>query len=118
MSAEASVGEIVASLTMAQREALLGAELREARGAYRPEGLYVTADKRVRYNLAILRLLPDYLTPTQRLTPLGLAVREHLIENQRCDDCPPVGYPTDKTRCIPCDRRNHLNRPDAEKEMK
>lgn len=22
-----------------------------------------------------------------------------------CDDCPPVGYPTDKTRCIPCPRR-------------
>lgn len=23
----------------------------------------------------------------------------------RCEDCPPVGYPTDKTRCAPCDRR-------------
>lgn len=22
-----------------------------------------------------------------------------------CDDCPPVGYPTDKTRCTPCPRR-------------
>ena len=22
-----------------------------------------------------------------------------------CDDCPPVGYPTDKTRCLPCPRR-------------
>lgn len=22
-----------------------------------------------------------------------------------CDDCPPLGYPTDKTRCLPCPRR-------------
>ena len=26
-------------------------------------------------------------------------------EPHRCEDCPPVGYPTDKTRCAPCDRR-------------
>lgn len=24
----------------------------------------------------------------------------------RCEDCPPVGYPTAKTRCAPCDRRS------------
>lgn len=23
-----------------------------------------------------------------------------------CEDCPPVGYPTDKTRCTPCPRRS------------
>lgn len=23
-----------------------------------------------------------------------------------CEDCPPVGYPTDKTRCAPCPRRS------------
>lgn len=23
-----------------------------------------------------------------------------------CEDCPPVGYPTDKTRCEPCPRRD------------
>lgn len=22
-----------------------------------------------------------------------------------CEDCPPWGYPTDKTRCAPCPRR-------------
>lgn len=22
-----------------------------------------------------------------------------------CEDCPPVGYPTDDTRCMPCPRR-------------
>lgn len=25
-----------------------------------------------------------------------------------CDDCPPVGYPTDKTRCLPCPRRTKV----------
>lgn len=23
----------------------------------------------------------------------------------RCEDCPPIGYPTDKTRCLPCPLR-------------
>ena len=27
------------------------------------------------------------------------------INDSRCEDCPPVGYPTDKTRCSDCDRR-------------
>lgn len=27
-----------------------------------------------------------------------------------CEDCPPVGYPTDKTRCTPCPRRTLLDR--------
>ena len=27
-------------------------------------------------------------------------------EPSRCEDCPPVGYPTDETRCAPCDRRS------------
>lgn len=29
-------------------------------------------------------------------------------ETDLCDDCPPVGYPTDKTRCTPCPRRPSL----------
>jgi hypothetical protein len=27
-------------------------------------------------------------------------------EESLCEDCPPVGYPTDKTRCTPCPRRS------------
>ena len=27
------------------------------------------------------------------------------MKDDLCDDCPPVGYPTDKTRCLPCPRR-------------
>ena len=26
-----------------------------------------------------------------------------------CDDCPPIAYPTDKTRCTPCPRRVEMN---------
>ncbi|CAH1665458.1 MULTISPECIES: hypothetical protein [unclassified Chelatococcus] len=29
-------------------------------------------------------------------------------EASRCSDCPPVGYPTDETRCEPCDRRTEV----------
>lgn len=27
------------------------------------------------------------------------------LSNVVCEDCPPKGYPTDKTRCLPCPRR-------------
>lgn len=27
------------------------------------------------------------------------------VKSGRCEDCPPVGYPTDKMRCLPCPRR-------------
>ena len=27
-----------------------------------------------------------------------------------CEDCPPVGYPTDDTRCLPCPRRPGADR--------
>ena len=29
-----------------------------------------------------------------------------------CSDCPPDEYPTDKTRCSPCPRRNFRERSD------
>lgn len=29
-----------------------------------------------------------------------------------CEDCPPVGYPTDKTRCLPCPRRTEPHKPE------
>ena len=28
-----------------------------------------------------------------------------MIEENTCSDCPPFGYPNDKTRCLPCPRR-------------
>lgn len=27
------------------------------------------------------------------------------MDAKLCEDCPPVGYETDKTRCLPCPRR-------------
>lgn len=27
-----------------------------------------------------------------------------------CEDCPPVGYPTDKTRCVDCPRNSNTER--------
>lgn len=34
-------------------------------------------------------------------------------EQTLCGDCPPVGYPTDKTRCLPCPRRTEQGAPEA-----
>lgn len=28
------------------------------------------------------------------------------VASTNCEDCPPVGYPTDDTRCLPCPRRS------------
>jgi len=37
---------------------------------------------------------------------------ERLLTDVRlCEDCPPVGYPTDKTRCDECPRKQTENPP-------
>jgi hypothetical protein len=36
----------------------------------------------------------------------GLAAQPPAAQVETCSDCPPVGYPTDKTRCDPCPRRS------------
>jgi len=41
----------------------------------------------------------DEIAPTHFMFPPAI----HL--GVRCEDCPPPGYPTDRTRCAPCDRR-------------
>lgn len=35
----------------------------------------------------------------------GENVAERIRAAKACGDCPPVGYPTDETRCTPCPRR-------------
>jgi hypothetical protein len=40
------------------------------------------------------------------LRPLALHIRNLTKEAHLCEDCPPVGYPTEETRCLPCPRRN------------
>ena len=44
----------------------------------------------------------------QRL--VGLQMRAEGM--RKCEDCPPVGYPTDNTRCEPCPRREPNNQAD------
>lgn len=56
--------------------------------------------------------------PEWRRPSISHAEREHtppafaawLVELarrcRRCEDCPPIGYPTDKTRCAPCPHRS------------
>jgi hypothetical protein len=42
---------------------------------------------------------PYYLTEEEE---------QRLIKREQeslCEDCPPIGYPTDKTRCAACPRR-------------
>jgi hypothetical protein len=77
-----SAQEIAAKLTEAQRRAVLFAQWREQNGVWHPAGWHITADRRVRYRLSCAGVLRDYLTPTQRLTPLGLEVR-NLLEQER-----------------------------------
>lgn len=47
-------------------------------------------------------------------TAIALANPLSQKTEELCDDCPPVGYPTDKTRCLPCPRRAALANPDPQ----
>lgn len=38
----------------------------------------------------------------------GVGCSDCVLVMQLCEDCPPAGYPTDKTRCTPCPRRTAL----------
>jgi hypothetical protein len=49
----------------------------------------------------------DYLEAAYAvLTTLPARTYADGVEDDLCDGCPPVGYPTDKTRCLPCPRRS------------
>lgn len=47
--------------------------------------------------------------------PFGVAGTIQILEGV-CSDCPPVGYPTDKTRCYPCPRREKRSGDDRRTE--
>jgi hypothetical protein len=36
---------------------------------------------------------------------VGISVVDVTPSDDLCEDCPPIGYPTDRTRCLPCPRR-------------
>jgi hypothetical protein len=75
---EARAARVAGELTKAQRKALLdGAFVVRGQADYRNGRLAIRADKRVRYNLCLRKMLTDYIG-TPLLTPLGLLVRKHL----------------------------------------
>lgn len=41
----------------------------------------------------------------QSVTRIAVEAYLAVVPDSRCEDCPPIGYPTDETRCTPCDRR-------------
>jgi len=46
--------------------------------------------------------IPDFMRNQKNLA----AERLKDSTKARCDDCPPIGYPTEKTRCAECPRLN------------
>lgn len=50
-------------------------------------------------------LLSHYLDIARDVRDAALHPAEPLTAEALCEDCPPVGYPTDETRCSPCPRR-------------
>lgn len=77
------VAGIARGLSEAQRKAVQSAVWRDGDGGWHFSGWFIQADRRVRYRLCAAGLLPDYLSPLQPLTHLGLAVRVHLQEQSR-----------------------------------
>lgn len=74
---------IAGKLSAAQKRAVKSAIFRKEDGAWNPEGYYTHGDKRVRFALATRNLTRDYLRRSNRLTPLGLSVRQILEEQAR-----------------------------------
>lgn len=67
-------------------------------------------------DIRILKKVPTQATPPQPLSeesakPAG-------APDTLCSDCPPLGYPTDKTRCAPCPRRDMLTNEQIEQAFK
>ena len=54
--------------------------------------------------LAVLRFFPAPTNPGQP-SEASTAAPATDAQSDLCEDCPPNGYPTDKTRCEPCPRR-------------
>lgn len=57
----------------------------------------------------------DLIVALVNAAPALLAAAEG-EKDKLCDDCPPVGYPTDKTRCLPCPRRIPPSHPDRREQ--
>jgi uncharacterized paraquat-inducible protein A len=56
----------------------------------------------------IMNKLKGYLTEWKK-EELSLKRRLRRMKKARvCSDCPPVGYPTDKTRCSTCPNKREL----------
>jgi hypothetical protein len=81
MTAPTDPATVAGKLTKAQRERVLRAIFREKDGAWWPEGWYVGGDKRIRRALCQKGIIRDYLRYSYPLTPLGLAVRSHLLSD-------------------------------------
>jgi hypothetical protein len=84
----------------ATRRAILWHNIREQTCAYEPPAsLTDDALDRILRALGGPVFLADY-------DALGWPRPDEMEELETlCEDCPPIGYPTDKTRCTPCPRR-------------
>lgn len=71
-------------------EMILAADWRKWEELASPDEFVRWAKSRANYALSIINDAPQ---PTEPVV-------------HRCEDCPPVGYSTDVTRCEPCDRRS------------
>ena len=77
------IDRVIAGLTEAQKRMVLSARFKKRDGAWCPEGWYAGGDKRVRWALKRADLTTGYLRDSNRLTPLGLAVRARLQERPK-----------------------------------
>lgn len=63
------------------------------------------AEKRMRALEHINALMDQSDRARRSCTTVHTATLRFLIQ-ALCSDCPPVGYPVDTTRCLPCPRRD------------
>jgi hypothetical protein len=68
-------------------------------------------EKRLRITATLFREKGVMLTVADEAEEAAdeLARLRAQLEAMLCSDCPPIGYPTDKTRCTPCPRRAQVS---------
>jgi hypothetical protein len=85
----------------------------EERSEPQPRWLTATADLTVHAHEAIWfarkedaeRVAAEDLRGALIVCEHGFMLNRPSLTTANCEDCPPVGYPTDRTRCTECPRR-------------
>lgn len=69
------------------------------------DGYVLPVDVRVHHNTIRAGCTVGTVLRSIKVQAEAMWASATLPSRELCEDCPPVDYPTDETRCLPCPRR-------------